>query len=66
MIRRCQEGRGGVIIGEGHFKAKGVDRDKETGQTPLMTPFWMYAVQGAEVEVDGGTGEIRLVRLSGG
>ena len=65
MIRRCQEGRGGVIIGEGHFKAKGVDRDKETGQTPLMTPFWMYAVQGAEVEVDGGTGEIRLVRLVG-
>ncbi len=65
LIRRCHEGRGGIIIGEGHFKAKGIDRDKETGQTPLQTPFWMYAVQGAEVEVDGGTGEIRLLRLVG-
>ena len=65
LIRSCHEGRGGIIIGEGHFKAKGVNQDRETGQTPVITPFWMYAVQGAEVEVDGGTGEIRLLRLVG-
>ena len=65
LIRSCHEGRGGIIIGEGHFKAKGVNQDRETGQTPVITPFWMYAVQGAEVEVDGGTGEVRLLRLVG-
>ena len=65
IMRAVCEGRGGTVIGEGYYKAKGQPNDPNTGMNPQMTPFWMYAVQGIEVEVDPGTGDVRLLRMVG-
>ena len=65
IMRSVHEGRGGTVIGEGYFKAKGKNNDPVTGQNEEVTPFWMYAVQGVEVEVDPGTGEVRVLRMVG-
>ena len=38
-------------------------RDPATGLTPNVTPFWMCAAAGAEVEVDTETGQVKIARL---
>ena len=65
IMKKVCEGRGGTVIGEGYFKAKGKNNDPETGQNDQVTPFWMYAAQGVEVEVDPGTGNVRILRMVG-
>jgi carbon-monoxide dehydrogenase large subunit len=56
--------RGGTLIGRGVYKPAAVSPDKETFQTPKMTPFWMYGAQAAEVEVDLDTGKVDVVRMT--
>ena len=56
--------RGGTLIGRGVYKPSAISPDKETGLTPKMTPFWMYGVQGAEVEVDLETGKVEVVKMA--
>lgn len=65
VMRKIHEGRGGTILGEGYFKAKGENNDPQTGMNPMVTPFWMYAVQGVEVEVDPDTGKVTILRAVG-
>ena len=49
----------GNIVGTGTYKPDYVPPDPATGLTPNVTPFWMCAAAGAEVEVDTETGHVR-------
>jgi CO/xanthine dehydrogenase Mo-binding subunit len=53
----------GNIIGTGVYKPDYVTPEPGTGLTPKVTPFWMVAGSGAEVEVDTETGHVRITRL---
>jgi CO/xanthine dehydrogenase Mo-binding subunit len=53
----------GNIIGTGIYKPDYVPPDPATGLTSNVTPFWMCAAAGAEVEVDTETGHVRVTRL---
>ncbi len=53
----------GNIVGTGIYKPDYVPPDPATGLTPNVTPFWMCAAGGAEVEVDTETGQVRITRL---
>src|SRR5258707_7580032 len=53
----------GNIVGTGSYKPDYVPPDPATGPTPNVTPFWMCAASGAEVEVDTETGHVRIARL---
>ena len=56
--------RGGTIIGRGVYRPNTISPDKENFQTPKMSPFWMYGVQAAEVEVDTATGQVEIVNFT--
>ena len=53
----------GNIVGTGIYKPDYVPPDPVTGLTPNVTPFWMCAAAGAEVEVDTETGHVKILRL---
>jgi CO/xanthine dehydrogenase Mo-binding subunit len=53
----------GNIVGSGIYKPDYVPPDPATGLTTNVTPFWMSAAAGAEVEVDIETGQVRIARL---
>jgi CO/xanthine dehydrogenase Mo-binding subunit len=53
----------GNIIGTGVFKPDYVSPDPENGQSPKVTPFWLIAGGGAEVEVDTETGHVKILKL---
>ncbi len=56
---------GGPIIGRGHFTPlPSSPADAESGMGRKPASFWMYAAQGAEVEVDEETGEVHLLKLT--
>jgi len=53
----------GNIIGTGVFKPDYVSPNPENGQSPKVTPFWLIAGGGAEVEVDTETGHVKILKL---
>jgi CO/xanthine dehydrogenase Mo-binding subunit len=53
----------GNVIGHGVFKPDYVPASLDTGQSPAITPFWMLAGAGAEVEVDVETGHVTIAKL---
>jgi CO/xanthine dehydrogenase Mo-binding subunit len=53
----------GNIVGTGIYKPDYVSPDPATGLTTNVTPFWMCAAAGAEVEVDTETGQVKIARL---
>ena len=53
----------GNIVGTGIYKPDYIPPDPATGLTSNVTPFWMCAAAGAEVEVDTETGQVRIIRL---
>jgi CO/xanthine dehydrogenase Mo-binding subunit len=53
----------GNIVGTGIYKPDYTPPEPGTGLTPNVTPFWMVAGTGAEVEVDTETGHVRITRL---
>jgi CO/xanthine dehydrogenase Mo-binding subunit len=53
----------GTILGTGTYKPDYAPPDPATGLTDNVTPFWMCAASGAEVEVDTETGHVRIARL---
>ncbi|HUI14824.1 MAG TPA: molybdopterin cofactor-binding domain-containing protein, partial [Xanthobacteraceae bacterium] len=55
--------RAGNIVGSGSYRPDYVAPDHETGLSPEITPFWMVACTGAEVEVDTETGRVRVHKL---
>ncbi len=59
------DGRGirGPILGYGYYTAEGLTNlDPETGQG-LPALVWTFGAQGAEVEVDPETGEVRVLKV---
>ncbi len=64
IIRRKFGPRGSSIQGHGTFiPPKAQAPDMETGQSPKVSAFWMYATQVADVEVDAETGQVKLLRI---
>jgi CO/xanthine dehydrogenase Mo-binding subunit len=55
--------KAGNIVGSGSYRPGHVEPDHETGLSPEITPFWMVAATGAEIEVDTETGRVRILRL---
>jgi CO/xanthine dehydrogenase Mo-binding subunit len=55
--------KAGNIVGSGSYRPDYVAPDHETGLSPEITPFWMVAGTGAEVEVDTETGRVRIAKL---
>jgi CO/xanthine dehydrogenase Mo-binding subunit len=53
----------GNIVGTGVFKPDYVSPDPNDGQSPKVTPFWLIAGGGAEVEVDTETGHVKILKL---
>src|SRR6516162_10059174 len=53
----------GNIVGSGSYKPDYVPAEPATGFTPNITPFWMAAGAGVEVEVDTETGHVRITRI---
>ena len=53
----------GNIVGSGSYKPDYVPAEPATGFTPNITPFWMAAGAGVEVEVDTETGHVRVTRI---
>jgi CO/xanthine dehydrogenase Mo-binding subunit len=53
----------GTIVGTGSYKPDYVAPDHATGLSTNVTPFWMVAAAGAEVEVDTDTGHVRILNL---
>lgn len=56
--------RGATVQGDGAFTPPlAQSPDKETGQTPRASAFWMYATQVADVEIDLETGKITVLKV---
>jgi len=55
--------KAGNIVGSGSYRPDYVPPDHDTGLSPAITPFWMVAGTGAEVEVDTETGRIHIAKL---
>jgi CO/xanthine dehydrogenase Mo-binding subunit len=53
----------GNVIGSGIYKPDYVPPAPGTGQSSNVTPFWMIAGAGAEVEVDTETGHVKITKL---
>src|SRR5262249_45709459 len=54
----------GNIVGTGVFKPDYVSPNPTNGQSPKVTPFWLIAGGGAEVEVDTETGHVKIVKTA--
>jgi carbon-monoxide dehydrogenase large subunit len=64
VIRARYGARGTTIQGRGTFTPPAaVPPDKETGQSPKVSAFWMYATHVADVEVDLETGRVKVLRM---
>ena len=64
IIERRFGARGNTLQGAGSFTPPGAKPpDKETGQSPKMSAFWMYATHVADVEVDLETGKVRVLKV---
>jgi CO/xanthine dehydrogenase Mo-binding subunit len=55
--------KAGNIVGSGSYKPDYVAPDHDTGASTAITPFWMVAGTGAEIEVDTETGRMRILKL---
>jgi len=56
-------GQGGTLVGRGEHRGHAKHLDPATGQSDQVTAFWFAGAAAAEVEVDTGTGEVRVPRL---
>ena len=64
IIEKTFGTRGCTVHGEGRFTPPNtVPPDKDTGQTPKMSAFWMYATHVADVEVDLDTGRVKVLKV---
>jgi CO/xanthine dehydrogenase Mo-binding subunit len=55
--------KAGNIVGTGSYRPEHVEPDHDTGLSPQITPFWMVAGTGAEIEIDTETGRLRVLKL---
>lgn len=57
--------RKGYVLGRGTYSSlKEQPLDRETGQSPKPTAFWMYATHAAEAQVDPETGQVTLIKIA--
>jgi CO/xanthine dehydrogenase Mo-binding subunit len=63
MLRKKYGMQAGNIIGTGSFIPAYQKPDAVTGQSLNATPFWGVGANGAEVEIDTETGQIRVTKL---
>jgi CO/xanthine dehydrogenase Mo-binding subunit len=63
LFRKKYGMQAGNIVGTGSYRPDYVPPDHDTGLSPNVTPFWMVAGAGAEVEVDTETGRVRIAKL---
>lgn len=63
IARRAFERTGEPIESVGSFAPGGVYGDRHTGQA-IVYPTFVYATQIVEVEVDTGTGEVKILRMA--
>ena len=57
--------RKGYVLGRGTYTSLNEKPlDRETGQSPKPTAFWMYATHAAEARVDPETGEVTLIKIA--
>jgi CO/xanthine dehydrogenase Mo-binding subunit len=63
LFRKKYGMQAGNIVGTGNYKPDYIAPDHDTGLTPNVTPFWMCAAAGAEVEVDTETGHVKIAKL---
>jgi CO/xanthine dehydrogenase Mo-binding subunit len=63
LFRKRYGMQAGNVIGSGIYKPDYVSPDPATGLSPNVTPFWLIAGAGAEIEVDTETGRVRITRL---
>ena len=54
--------KAGNIVGSGSYKPEYVVPD-DTEASPAITPFWMVAAAGVEIEVDTETGRVHVAKL---
>jgi carbon-monoxide dehydrogenase large subunit len=59
VLKQCY-GAGGSVLGRGFYYPAA---ESGSGMWTAPSAFWMYGAQGAEVEVDRGTGQIRVLKL---
>ena len=55
--------KAGNIVGSGSYKPEHVMPDHDTGASPAITPFWMVAAAGVEIEVDTETGRVHVAKF---
>jgi CO/xanthine dehydrogenase Mo-binding subunit len=55
--------KAGNIVGTGSYRPEHVEPDHDTGLSPQITPFWMVAGAGAEIEIDTETGRLRVLKM---
>jgi CO/xanthine dehydrogenase Mo-binding subunit len=53
----------GNIVGTGGYRPDYISPDHDTGRSTQITPYWMCAGAGAEVEVDTETGRVRIAKM---
>ncbi|HEY7245963.1 MAG TPA: xanthine dehydrogenase family protein molybdopterin-binding subunit [Xanthobacteraceae bacterium] len=63
LFRKRYSMQAGNIIGSGAFRPDYVSPSRDSGQSTAVTPFWIIAGAGAEVEVDTETGHVRVAKL---
>jgi CO/xanthine dehydrogenase Mo-binding subunit len=63
LFRKKYGMQAGNIVGTGNYKPDYIAPDHDTGLTPNVTPFWMVAAAGAEVEVDTETGHVHIAKI---
>ena len=63
IFRRRYGMQAGTVAGAGTYIPSYAPPDAATGASADVTPFWMVAGAGAEVEVDTETGHVRVMRL---
>ncbi|HSR13793.1 MAG TPA: molybdopterin cofactor-binding domain-containing protein, partial [Thermodesulfobacteriota bacterium] len=57
-------GKGQPITGRGVFSVpEATPLDRETGQGPFPSIFWLYGAQAVEVEVDPETGKVEVLKV---
>jgi len=58
-------GRGGSIVGEGHYSPAGSSLlAASPGMEGMSSIFWMFATHAAEVEVDTETGVVKVLKIA--
>jgi len=65
LLNKVFGGRGGTILGEGQYSPAGSPLlAASPGREGISSIFWMFATHAAEVEVDGETGVVKVLKIA--